>query len=320
MRVPLVPRGAGTGYTGGAVPLHGGVVVSLERLNRILEIDEESLLAVVEPAVITGDLQAAVEARGLFYPPDPAEPQGVVARRQHRRVRRRPARLQVRRHQALRARARGGAADRRDHPHRLEGGEERRRVRPHAAAGRLGGHAGDHHEDDPAAGAQAAGRRDAARLFCRRAHGGARGLGADPAPRRAGDARAGRRGLARRRGRLCRDAPGARRHRRAAAGGGRRRGRSRRRRGGAKWRRRCREVGALEVLVARDAAEREQLWRVRRELSLRAAARSRRRRSTTTSSCRAGVCRSCSRWSSGCAPPTTCASRASATPATATST
>ena len=71
MRVPLVPRGAGTGYTGGAVPLHGGVVVSLERLNRILEIDEENLLAVVEPAVITGDLQDAVEARGLFYPPDP---------------------------------------------------------------------------------------------------------------------------------------------------------------------------------------------------------------------------------------------------------
>ena len=97
MRVPLVPRGAGTGYTGGAVPLHGGVVVSLERLNRILEIDEENLLAVVEPAVITGDLQAAVEARGLFYPPDPAEPEGVVARRQHRRVRRRPARVQVRR-------------------------------------------------------------------------------------------------------------------------------------------------------------------------------------------------------------------------------
>ena len=69
---PLVPRGAGTGYSGGAVPLRGGVVLSLERLNRILEIDEASLLAVVEPAVITGDLQDAVEARGLFYPPDPA--------------------------------------------------------------------------------------------------------------------------------------------------------------------------------------------------------------------------------------------------------
>ncbi len=70
-RVPLVPRGAGTGYTGGAVPLAGGLVVSLERLNRILEIDEASLLAVVEPAVITGDLQAAADGRGLFYPPDP---------------------------------------------------------------------------------------------------------------------------------------------------------------------------------------------------------------------------------------------------------
>jgi glycolate oxidase len=71
-RVPLVVRGAGTGYTGGAVPVHGGVVLSMERLNRILEIDEENLLAVVQPNVITRDLQDAVEARGLFYPPDPA--------------------------------------------------------------------------------------------------------------------------------------------------------------------------------------------------------------------------------------------------------
>jgi glycolate dehydrogenase FAD-linked subunit len=70
--VPLVPRGAGTGYTGGAVPVEGGVVLSLERMNRILEIDEENLIAVVEPNVITGDLQAAVERVGLFYPPDPA--------------------------------------------------------------------------------------------------------------------------------------------------------------------------------------------------------------------------------------------------------
>jgi glycolate oxidase len=69
---PLVPRGGGTGYTGGAVPLRGGLVLSLERLNRILEIDEENLLAVVEPNVITGDLQDAVEKVGLFYPPDPA--------------------------------------------------------------------------------------------------------------------------------------------------------------------------------------------------------------------------------------------------------
>lgn len=71
-RIPLVVRGAGTGYTGGAVPTQGGVVLSMERFDRILEIDALNLLAVVQPAVITGDLQRAVEAVGLFYPPDPA--------------------------------------------------------------------------------------------------------------------------------------------------------------------------------------------------------------------------------------------------------
>ncbi len=71
-RVPLVVRGAGTGYTGGAVPVRGGLVVSMERMNRIIEIDTHNLLAVVEPNVITGDLQDAVERVGLFYPPDPA--------------------------------------------------------------------------------------------------------------------------------------------------------------------------------------------------------------------------------------------------------
>jgi glycolate oxidase len=71
-RVAIVPRGAGTGYTGGAVPLSGGVVLSMERMNRILEIDEANLVAIVEPCVITGDLQDAVEKVGLFYPPDPA--------------------------------------------------------------------------------------------------------------------------------------------------------------------------------------------------------------------------------------------------------
>src|SRR4029079_5132907 len=71
-RVPVVPRGGGTGYTGGSVPVRGGLVLSLERMNRILEIDEDNLIALVEPNVITGDLQAAVEKIGLFYPPDPA--------------------------------------------------------------------------------------------------------------------------------------------------------------------------------------------------------------------------------------------------------
>ena len=67
-----MPRGGGSGYTGGSVPVLGGVVIALERMNRILEIDEPNLLAVVEPNVITGDLQDAVERVGLFYPPDPS--------------------------------------------------------------------------------------------------------------------------------------------------------------------------------------------------------------------------------------------------------
>jgi glycolate oxidase len=71
-RVPLYVRGGGTGYSGGAVPLRGGVLLSMERFNRILEIDERNLLVVTEPNVVTGRLQEAVEAVGLFYPPDPA--------------------------------------------------------------------------------------------------------------------------------------------------------------------------------------------------------------------------------------------------------
>jgi glycolate oxidase len=71
-RVPLVVRGGGTGYTGGAVPVRGGVVLSMARFDRLLEIDRANLLAVVQPNVVTRALQMAVEAHGLFYPPDPA--------------------------------------------------------------------------------------------------------------------------------------------------------------------------------------------------------------------------------------------------------
>ena len=71
-RLPLLPRGAGSGFSGGALPLRGGIVVVLTRMNRILEIDSDNLVAVVEPGVVTAKLQAAVEKVGLFYPPDPA--------------------------------------------------------------------------------------------------------------------------------------------------------------------------------------------------------------------------------------------------------
>jgi glycolate oxidase len=71
-RIPVTPRGAGYGLSGGAVPLCGGIVLSLEKMNRILEIDRDNLMVTVEPGVITADIHRAVEAAGLFYPPDPA--------------------------------------------------------------------------------------------------------------------------------------------------------------------------------------------------------------------------------------------------------
>ena len=70
--IPVTPRGAGVGYVGGCVPLRGGIALSLARMNRIKEISFADAVAVVEPGVITGKLQAAVRKRGLFYPPDPA--------------------------------------------------------------------------------------------------------------------------------------------------------------------------------------------------------------------------------------------------------
>lgn len=71
-KFPIVPRGMGTGFSGGSIPVHGGVVLVITRFNRILEIDGENLIAVVEPGVITGDFQKQVEKLGFFYPPDPA--------------------------------------------------------------------------------------------------------------------------------------------------------------------------------------------------------------------------------------------------------
>src|SRR5262245_29845829 len=70
--VPVVSRGGGVGYAGGAVPIRGGIVVSMRRMNRILEINPIDLVAVVESGVITADLHRAAEAKGLMYPPDPA--------------------------------------------------------------------------------------------------------------------------------------------------------------------------------------------------------------------------------------------------------
>lgn len=71
-KIPVTPRGSATGLSGMCVPERGGIVMAMAKMNKILEISPEDRLAVVEPGVITNDLQVAVEEQGLFYPPDPA--------------------------------------------------------------------------------------------------------------------------------------------------------------------------------------------------------------------------------------------------------
>ena len=66
-RIPVTPRGAGSGLSGGAVPLHGGIVLSVDRMNRILEIDRDNLMAVVEPGVVTNEINERIKEQGLFY-------------------------------------------------------------------------------------------------------------------------------------------------------------------------------------------------------------------------------------------------------------
>jgi glycolate oxidase len=71
-KIPLTARGAGYGYVGGCVPVRGGIALSLKKMNRIREINENDFVAVVQPGVITAEFQEAVEAKNLYYPPDPA--------------------------------------------------------------------------------------------------------------------------------------------------------------------------------------------------------------------------------------------------------
>ena len=72
-RIPVVARSGGTCVTGGTVPIHGGIVISFEKMNRIVEVDEENLMVVVEPGIFILDLHAEMEKRGFLYPPDPGQ-------------------------------------------------------------------------------------------------------------------------------------------------------------------------------------------------------------------------------------------------------
>ena len=77
-RIPVTPQGSRTGLSGGSHPVFGGIALSLERMNRILEIDKENLMAVVEPGVLISDLHAETEKLGLLYPPDPGQESGSL--------------------------------------------------------------------------------------------------------------------------------------------------------------------------------------------------------------------------------------------------
>jgi glycolate oxidase len=70
--IPVTPRGLGTSLSGGSVPIHGGIVLTMERMGQLLEIDQENLMAVTEPGIVTSELHRLVEEQGCFYPPDPA--------------------------------------------------------------------------------------------------------------------------------------------------------------------------------------------------------------------------------------------------------
>jgi glycolate oxidase len=77
-KIPVTPQGSRTGLSGGSHPLFGGIALSLDRMDRILEIDEENLMAVVEPGVLISDLHAETEKKGLLYPPDPGQESGSL--------------------------------------------------------------------------------------------------------------------------------------------------------------------------------------------------------------------------------------------------
>ena len=141
-RVPVTARGAGYGYVGGVVPARGGIALSLMRMNRIVEIDDADFVAVVEPAVITGELQAAVRVARNDVSAGSGQPEKLHHRREHRHQRGRPALPEIRRDPRLRPRPRGRAGRRARGANRRAHAQEQDRLRFARHVRRFGGHAG----------------------------------------------------------------------------------------------------------------------------------------------------------------------------------
>ncbi len=107
-RIPFVPRGAGTGLSGGALAVEGGVVIGFNRMNRVLEVDYPNQRAVIEPGLVNIWLTNQVSPEGYYYAPDPASQTRVQRRRQRGRELGRSALPQVRGHHQPRPRSGGG--------------------------------------------------------------------------------------------------------------------------------------------------------------------------------------------------------------------
>ena len=316
-RIPIVPRGAGSGLSGGAAGIEGGLTIALTKMDAVLEIDRENLVVVTQPGILNAELKKRVAAEGLFYAPDPGELRDLLDRREPRDERRRPVLREVRPDARLRARAGGRPRRRPRDPDRRQVHQEHRRLRADPPVRRVAGDARDHHRGDASAAGRAAAADDDARVLpdprrrrrCGRPdrrrrdrHGDARAArpavdrrgrrrvqprarprGGGDAARRVGSARAGCARRARRRGRRLR---------------GRR---VRRRRCGPPMRPRptgCARPGASPF--ARSSGRGSSGWR--------------------TSASRAAACRTCSGRSTRSGSGTASRSRRSATPATATST
>ena len=159
-RVPVVPQGARTGLSGAANAVDGALMLSLTRMDRILEIDPVDRVAVVEPGVVNAELSRAVAERRALLPAGPvARGSSSTHRRQRRHQRRRHVLRQVRRHRRVRARPGGRARRRRGAARRPPDRQGRRRLRPDPAVRRLGGHARRDHRGDAGAAARRRSRR-----------------------------------------------------------------------------------------------------------------------------------------------------------------
>ena len=106
--VPFVPRGCGTNLSGGSLALNGAVVLEMGRMNKVLEIDIPNQRMTVQVGIFNLDISTILSPLGYYYAPDPGQPEGLLAGRQHRGERRWTPLLQVRGHFQSRARYRGG--------------------------------------------------------------------------------------------------------------------------------------------------------------------------------------------------------------------